>query len=65
MTALPAAAYAPLAGAHGSIDALKHLADLRDAGKIHHLALTNFDTERLAVIAGHGINVVSNQVQNS
>ena len=29
-------------------DALAHLADLRDAGAIRHLALTNFDTERLA-----------------
>jgi aryl-alcohol dehydrogenase-like predicted oxidoreductase len=47
------------------LDALRHLADLRDAGKIRHLALTNFDTERLAVIAGHGIKIVSNQVQYS
>ena len=47
------------------LDALKHLADLRDAGKIRHLALTNFDTARLAVIAEHGIRVVSNQVQYS
>src|SRR4051794_33319356 len=30
------------------LDALKHLADLREAGKIRHLALTNFDTARLA-----------------
>ncbi len=47
------------------LDALKHLADLRDAGKIRHLALTNFDTERLAVIAANGIRIVSNQVQYS
>ncbi|HEV8030088.1 MAG TPA: aldo/keto reductase, partial [Stellaceae bacterium] len=47
------------------LDALRHLADLRDEGRIRHLALTNFDTERLAVIAGHGITVVSNQVQYS
>src|SRR5712692_7307120 len=47
------------------LDALKHLADLRDEGRIRHLALTNFDTERLAIIAGHGIGVVSNQVQYS
>lgn len=47
------------------LDALRHLADLRDEGKIRHLALTNFDTERLAVIAGHGIRIVSNQVQYS
>jgi aryl-alcohol dehydrogenase-like predicted oxidoreductase len=49
----------------GYLDALKHLADLREAGKIRHLALTNFDTERLRVITGHGIRVVSNQVQYS
>ncbi len=47
------------------LDALKHLADLRDEGQIRHLALTNFDTERLAVIADAGIPVVSNQVQYS
>ena len=47
------------------LDALRHLADLRDEGKIHHLALTNFDTERLALIADAGIRIVSNQVQYS
>lgn len=47
------------------LDALKHLADLRDDGKIRHLALTNFDTQRLAVITEAGIRVVSNQVQYS
>jgi aryl-alcohol dehydrogenase-like predicted oxidoreductase len=47
------------------LDALKHLADLQHEGKIRHLALTNFDTERLRVIADHGIRIVSNQVQYS
>ena len=47
------------------LDALSHLSDLRDAGKIRHVALTNFDTERLKRIAVHGIKVVSNQVQFS
>jgi aryl-alcohol dehydrogenase-like predicted oxidoreductase len=47
------------------LDALKHLADLRDQGKIRHVALTNFDTERLAAIVDHGIRIVSNQVQYS
>lgn len=47
------------------LDALKHLADLQQEGKIRHLALTNFDTERLRVIADHGVRVVSNQVQYS
>jgi aryl-alcohol dehydrogenase-like predicted oxidoreductase len=47
------------------LDALRHLADLRDGRKLRHLALTNFDTERLAVIADAGIRIVSNQVQYS
>ena len=47
------------------LDALSHLSDLRDEGKIRHVALTNFDTERLKRIAGHGIKIVSNQVQFS
>jgi aryl-alcohol dehydrogenase-like predicted oxidoreductase len=47
------------------LDALRHLADLRQEGRIRHLALTNFDTEHLGVIVDHGIPVVSNQVQYS
>lgn len=47
------------------LDALGHLADLRDAGKIRYLALTNFDTERLRIITDRGIRIVSNQVQYS
>src|SRR6266700_1109462 len=47
------------------LDALRHLADLQQDGKIRHLALTNFDTERFAIITGHGIPIVSNQVQYS
>jgi aryl-alcohol dehydrogenase-like predicted oxidoreductase len=49
----------------GYLDALKHLADLQSEGKIRHLALTNFDTERLMIIADNGIRIVSNQVQYS
>jgi aryl-alcohol dehydrogenase-like predicted oxidoreductase len=45
--------------------ALRYLAELRDEGKIRHLALTNFDTEHLRIIVEHGIRVVSNQVQYS
>jgi aryl-alcohol dehydrogenase-like predicted oxidoreductase len=47
------------------LDALKHLADLQQEGKIRNLGLTNFDTERLRVIAGQGVGIVSNQVQYS
>ena len=47
------------------LDALDHLAELQREGKIRHLALTNFDTECLRVIAEHGVSIVSNQVQYS
>jgi aryl-alcohol dehydrogenase-like predicted oxidoreductase len=47
------------------LDALTFLAQLRDEGKIKHLALTNFDTAHLQIITDHGIRVVSNQVQYS
>jgi len=47
------------------LDALGHLADLGESGKIRHLALTNFDTEHLGTILDRGIPVVSNQVQYS
>jgi len=52
-------------GDRSYLDALGHLADLQREGKIRHLALTNFDTERLGVIVDAGIRVVSNQVQYS
>jgi len=52
-------------GDRSYLDALSHLADLQGEGRIRHLALTNFDTERLVAIAGHGIRIVSNQVQYS
>jgi aryl-alcohol dehydrogenase-like predicted oxidoreductase len=47
------------------LDALKHMTDLQQAGKIKHLALTNFDTEHLQIILEQGIKIVSNQVQYS
>jgi aryl-alcohol dehydrogenase-like predicted oxidoreductase len=49
----------------GYLDALKHLADLQQAGKIRHLGLTNFDTERLRIIVDSGIRIAANQVQYS
>jgi aryl-alcohol dehydrogenase-like predicted oxidoreductase len=52
-------------GDESYLDALDHLSDLQHEGKIRHLALTNFDTERLRIIADHGVPVVSNQVQYS
>ncbi len=47
------------------LDALGHMADLRDEGKILHLALTNFDSEHVQRILNHGIRIISNQVQYS
>jgi len=47
------------------LDALRHLADLRTAGMIRHLGLTNFDTRHVEEIVRNGIPVVSNQVQYS
>ncbi|KAK9755943.1 hypothetical protein RND81_01G061200 [Saponaria officinalis] len=49
----------------GYLDALKHLTDLKDEGKIKAVALTNFDTERLRIILENEIPIVSNQVQHS
>nr|GMD64623.1 flagellar radial spoke protein 5 isoform X1 [Ipomoea batatas] len=49
----------------GYLDALKHLTDLKEAGKIKTVALTNFDTERLQIILENDIPIVSNQVQHS
>lgn len=49
----------------GYLDALKHLTDLKEEGKIKTLALTNFDTKRLQIILENKIPVVSNQVQYS
>lgn len=47
------------------LDALQYLSELQSEGKIRHLALTNFDTERLKIITEAGIKIVSNQVQFS
>ena len=47
------------------LDALTHLSQLRDAGKLKHLALTNFDTAHIQTISEHDIRIVSNQVQYS
>ena len=47
------------------LDAMSRLQELRDEGKIRHLALTNFDTEHMSRIVDHGIQIVSNQVQYS
>jgi aryl-alcohol dehydrogenase-like predicted oxidoreductase len=52
-------------GDFGYMDALHGLAQLREAGTIRHLALTNFDTAHVRRITEQGIRIVSNQVQFS
>jgi aryl-alcohol dehydrogenase-like predicted oxidoreductase len=47
------------------LDALRYLSELQSDGKIKHLGLTNFDTERLKRITEAGIKIISNQVQFS
>jgi aryl-alcohol dehydrogenase-like predicted oxidoreductase len=47
------------------IEALHQLTKLHDDGKISHLALTNFDTERMQIMIDNGIELISNQVQYS
>src|SRR5215218_9335707 len=47
------------------MDALKYLSDLRDEGRIKHIGLTNFDTERIHIMIDSDLQVVSNQVQYS
>ena len=47
------------------LNALKNLENLRSEGKIKHLALTNFSTDKMQIILNDGIHFVSNQVQYS
>jgi aryl-alcohol dehydrogenase-like predicted oxidoreductase len=49
----------------GYVDAARWLDDLRRAGKIRHVGLTNFDRRRLVEIMSAGVEVVSHQVQYS
>ena len=49
----------------GYVDAARWLDELRRAGKIRNIGLTNFDHVRLGEIAGAGVPVVSHQVQYS
>jgi aryl-alcohol dehydrogenase-like predicted oxidoreductase len=49
----------------GYVDAAAWLDELRRAGKIRHIGLTNFDQNRLEEIVTAGIPVVSHQLQYS
>lgn len=52
-------------GIPGYVEAASHLDALRKAGKIRHIAVTNFDVPHLVEILEAGVPVVSNQVQYS
>lgn len=47
------------------LDVVGWMSELRDEGKIRHLGLTNFDTERLRTILDQGFEILSHQVQYS
>jgi len=47
------------------LDALNHLTRLQENGKIKHLGLTNFDTQRVKIMIDKGFKLVSNQIQYS
>lgn len=49
----------------GLEDAAGWLAELRDEGKIRHVAVTNLDVDRVRRIEDSGVELVSNQVQYS
>jgi aryl-alcohol dehydrogenase-like predicted oxidoreductase len=49
----------------GYLDVAGWLKDLKDQGKIRHLAVTNYDRHHLEELVDAGIPVVSNQVQYS
>lgn len=49
----------------GYVEAAGHLLDLKKAGKIRHIGVTNFDAAHLHELLNAGIPVVSNQVQYS
>ena len=49
----------------GYVEAASWLDELRAAGKVRHIGLTNFDQQRVAEIVAAGVPVVSHQVQYS
>jgi len=49
----------------GLIDTIRRLDELKRAGKIRHLGLTNFDAAHLAEVVAAGVEIVSVQAQYS
>lgn len=52
----------PDQGASGCLDALGYLTLMQAKGKIHHIGITNFDTDHLQTLMQSGINLVAVQV---
>jgi aryl-alcohol dehydrogenase-like predicted oxidoreductase len=44
------------------LDAMAEMAKLQREGRIHHLGLTNFNTDHLRVLTKNGVRIASNQV---
>ena len=44
-------------------DAMDHLVELKGAGKIKNIGLTNFDTTHMEGLMNRGAPIVSNQVR--
>ena len=49
----------------GAVDAALHLHAMQQAGKIHHLGATNFDTVHITAILDAGVPLITHQVQVS
>lgn len=47
------------------LDALEHLAGLRERGEIAHLGVANFDTDHLRLLLRHSVPIAANQVSFS
>lgn len=47
------------------LDALREMAVMRAEGALHHIGVTNFDTDHLRVALKHGLPVVTNQLSFS
>lgn len=47
------------------LDALREMAAMRAEGLLHHLGVTNFDTDHLRVAVKHGVPIATNQLSFS
>jgi aryl-alcohol dehydrogenase-like predicted oxidoreductase/enamine deaminase RidA (YjgF/YER057c/UK114 family) len=47
------------------LDALREMAAMRDEGLLHHIGVTNFDTDHLRVAVKNGVPIVTNQLSFS